>query len=78
MLALLVALIALSTPFVTVGWVPGNSTVGNDYIVDLGYQLNQGQAVVVRLVRDGLLTASYMYPVAATDPKFTKNSAYHF
>ena len=48
MLAIFLALFALLTPFVAVGGVPSPSTVEDAYIVDLGYQLNRGQAVVVR------------------------------
>ena len=48
MLAIRVALFALLAPFVAVGGTPTASTVEDKYIVDLGYQLNHGQTVVVR------------------------------
>ena len=47
MLAITIALIALLTPF-TIPWGEINaSSVRNDYVVDFGYQLNQGKAVLV-------------------------------
>ena len=48
MLAIFLALFTLLTSFVAVRGAPHASTVEDDYIVDLGYQLNRGQAVVVR------------------------------
>lgn len=47
MLAISVALIAFLTPLGS-PWGPHNVVpVPNNYLVDLGYQLNQGQAVLV-------------------------------
>ena len=47
MLAITLALFALLTPYVAVFGVLKASTLEDTYIVDLGYQLNRGQAVVV-------------------------------
>ena len=48
MLAIFLAVFALLTPFIAVGGAPNASAVAGTYIVDLGYQSNRGQAVVVR------------------------------
>lgn len=50
-LGFIIALFALYTPLVTPWGAPNASTGGNDYAVDLGYQLNQGEAVVVWLIQ---------------------------
>lgn len=62
MLAITVALVALLTPFFT---QPGASRIVtglDDFIVDLGYQMNRGHAVSVSLVDRELYTASSMRP----------------
>lgn len=47
MLTIFIALVALLTPTVT-SWVSSDHSNSSDHFrVDLGYQLNQGQAVVV-------------------------------
>ena len=48
MVVLFLPLFILLTPFVAFGGAPNASKVEDDHIVDLGYQLNRGQAVVVR------------------------------
>lgn len=78
MLAITVALVALLTPFVT-PWGPLNaSTSPNDYSVDLGYQLNLGQAVEVRSVGCEPHSISHVYYSDAADPRLTRNSTYYF
>ena len=47
MLTVRVVLLTLLSPFIDVGKAVNISTAQNTYVVDLGYQLNQGQTVVV-------------------------------
>ena len=56
MLAVTVALFTLLTPFVTPEGAPDIFTGPDDYSVDLGYQLNRGEAVLVKVFG---LRASY-------------------
>ena len=66
MLAITVALFALLAPFFTIGGARA-STDEDAYIVDLDYQRNWGQAVMVKLVFFELPTTSPVHPSAVTD-----------
>lgn len=66
-LAITVALIALLIPFITRLGISKASTGQDDYSVDLGYQLNRGQAVSVSLMDHELFTARSMCLLGAAD-----------
>lgn len=78
MLAFFIAFFALLMPFVTTNGARNASIGVDDYVVDLGYQLNRGQAVVVGFVYYELPTTSHMHPSDANEPKLTNTSGHYF
>ena len=72
MLAITVALFALLAPYFTIGGARA-SPDEDAFVVDVGYQRNWGQAVMVRLVFYELPTTSQMHPSAATDPQLIRD-----
>lgn len=68
MLAVAIAFFAVLAPFIPTHGAPTAPADGNDLFVDLGYQLNSGQRVVVRFIYYNL------HPlVPSIDPKLTIN-----
>lgn len=74
MMAIVVVLLTLLIPHVVADAAFNNSISVDNYVVDLGYQLNQGQAVVVSSVYFELHTTSHVHASNAQQPKFTITS----
>lgn len=74
MMAIVVGLFALLIPLVIANDAFNSSISVDNYIVDLGYQLNQGQAVVVSFVYFELYTTSHMQASNAHQSKSTITS----
>ena len=74
MMAIMVVLFTLLVPFVVADGAFNTSNSVDSYVVDLGYQLNQGQAIVVSLMYFELHTTSHTHASNVHQRKLTSTS----